>query len=318
MAIVGRHHNLFSSTIIPTIGRPELARAVESVLQQDCPPTEFELIVVNDSGRPLPAAAWQDRPNVTILNTNHRERSVARNTGAAIARGRFLHFLDDDDWLLSGSLRSVMDLAGQSEAAWIYGITQLVDRDGAPLILLDHRLAGNCFAPLMAGEWIPLQSSWVRSEAFHAAGGFNPALTGPEDIDLARRIALSEDFAPLDGIVACVGMGQAGSSTPWDNHSRQSRAAREAILDDPRTYPRLLSSAPTALWRGRAGRAYATSAVWNLRQGRPLRAVGRLGTALRAMGNAGLALFDPEYWQAFLKPYASVTFAAGERNRQSA
>src|SRR5689334_17368690 len=88
------------STIIPTIGRATLSQAVQSVIDQQCANVEFEIIVVNDSGQPLPKMSWMEAPTVQILNTNHWERSVARNAGAAIARGKYLHFLDDDDLLL--------------------------------------------------------------------------------------------------------------------------------------------------------------------------------------------------------------------------
>ena len=101
---------MFCSTVIPTIGRSTLSRAVCSVLQQSFTADEFEVIVVNDSGSPLPDADWQHSDHVRVLHTNRRERSVARNTGAAIAEGRYLHFLDDDDWLLPGALKTFWDL----------------------------------------------------------------------------------------------------------------------------------------------------------------------------------------------------------------
>src|SRR5690349_14742956 len=92
---------MFCSTIIATIGRASLSRAVASVLSQTLPPGgELEVIVVNDSGQPLPPAAWQHDPRVRVLATNRCERSIARNTGAATARGQYLHFLDDDDWMV--------------------------------------------------------------------------------------------------------------------------------------------------------------------------------------------------------------------------
>jgi glycosyltransferase involved in cell wall biosynthesis len=308
---------MFCSTIIPTIGRVDLDRAVSSVLAQDYSYSESEIIVVNDSGKQLPSASWHDRDNVTIIDTDRRERSVARNTGAAVARGEFLHFLDDDDWLLPGAHARICALARKTEAAWIYGLTQLVDRSGEPLIVLDQGLAGNCFTPLMAGEWIPLQSSWIRTEAFFGVGGFNTRITGPEDIDLARRIALEYEFAPLIHIVANVAMGEVGSSTPWERHSPQSRWARESILDKPQTYDRLRSSAVDACWRGRIGRTYATSAAWNLQHRQPLRAASRLGMAMRSAIATGPYLLDKAYWKALVKPYASFAFAAGERARMS-
>ena len=41
---------MFSSTIIPTINRGTLSRAVLSVLEQDFSADDFEVIVVNELG----------------------------------------------------------------------------------------------------------------------------------------------------------------------------------------------------------------------------------------------------------------------------
>src|SRR4030067_3850837 len=97
---------MFCSTVIPAIGRPTLSRAVHSVLDQSFTADDFEVIVVNDSGAPLAEADWQNSERVRTMHTNRRERGVARNTGAAIAKGGYLHFLDDDDVLLPGALQA--------------------------------------------------------------------------------------------------------------------------------------------------------------------------------------------------------------------
>ena len=102
------------STIIPSVGRATLSQAVQSVLDQQPSSAEFEIIVVNDSGQPLPKMSWREAPDLQIINSNHRERSVARNTGAAIARGKYLHFLDDD-WLLPNAFDHFWKLIHQSE-----------------------------------------------------------------------------------------------------------------------------------------------------------------------------------------------------------
>jgi hypothetical protein len=65
---------------------------------------------------------------VLIINTNQRERSIARNTGAAIAR-KISTFLDDDDWLFPTN-ELFKELSAQSDAAWLYGSSQLVDWQG--------------------------------------------------------------------------------------------------------------------------------------------------------------------------------------------
>src|SRR5919106_2139768 len=145
---------MICSAIIPTIGRSTLKRAVESVLTQSTPAVAFEVIVINDSGVPLPDADWQKSERVQIINTSCRERSIARNTGAAVAKGQYLHFLDDDDWLIPDAYRHLWELSQASTAKWLYGMTQLVNRQNDPLIQLRHELKGNCFVQAMAGEWI--------------------------------------------------------------------------------------------------------------------------------------------------------------------
>ncbi len=92
------------SIIVPTHGRPsQLAACLEALSRLDYPRAQFEVIVVDD-GSPIPVAADQGPMAVTVLRQAHAGPAVARNTGAARARGEFLAFTDDDcaparDWL---------------------------------------------------------------------------------------------------------------------------------------------------------------------------------------------------------------------------
>jgi len=312
-----REQTIFCSTIIPTIGRPTLSRAVESVLQQQIATHSFEVLVINDSGKPLLEADWQKSENVHMISTNQRERSIARNTGAAAARGRYLHFLDDDDWLAPSAYRYLYELSQSSNAKWLYGMTQLVNRQCQPTIQLRHELNGNCCIQTMSGEWIPLQSSWIDRNIFLRVGGFNPLLTGPEDIDLLRRILLTEDVCETPNIIANVIMGGEGSTTDYVQHPQASRAAREILLDSPNIHSRMRSSAVNPFWRGRMLRVYLTSAVWNITHRRFFTVASRMWGSMMTMPSMGTGLFSKDFWRAVLKPYASSTFANGiqQRNR---
>lgn len=304
---------MFCSTIIPTIGRSSLSRAVCSVLDQEFGYDDFEVIVVNDSGRSLPYLEWQKSPRVQIVNTNRHERSVARNTGAAIAKGKYLHFLDDDDWLFPDALRHLWQLSQNNQKAWLYGSSQLVERNGRELIQLHHEIQGNCFLHAMAGEWIPVQSSLIQADLFHRLGGFSALITGPEDIDLFRRVCLYGATAGTSRLIASIERGAAGSTTNYNQHSQLSRLAREGILDDPGAFHRMKERATSGYWLGRMSRIYFTSVIWNLRHKRLASAASRLVSGLKVILLSHFKIASLNFWNALLKPYQSPTFARGIR-----
>lgn len=303
---------MFCTTIIPTIGRPKLARAVESVLGQAFSAESFELIVVNDSGKPLPAAKWQTHPQVTIFDINRRERCVARNVGAAAARGDYLHFLDDDDWMLPQAFETFYALAQGNSADLVYGGTKLVNRDNVPMFLLDHQLQGNVFTTIMAGEWIPLQSALIRSELFFKLGGFNYQALFSEDVDLVRRILLTGSVQGVGKQVSTVEMGEADSTTIHSAQVKNSRRAREKILSEEGVFQRLQTSAHSSFLQGRILRLYLTSMVQNAQSYDFLQFLDRGWHALRAVTSARHRLLSADYYRAIRHPYQSPTFENGK------
>jgi glycosyltransferase involved in cell wall biosynthesis len=96
------------SVIIPTYARPAvLGGCLESLANQSISRERFEVVVVDDgSPEPLDAAIapFVDRLDVRLLPQANSGPCVARNTGVAAARGRYLAFTDDDcrptpEWL---------------------------------------------------------------------------------------------------------------------------------------------------------------------------------------------------------------------------
>jgi glycosyltransferase involved in cell wall biosynthesis len=268
---------MFCSVIIPTINRPVLERAVYSVLHQEFPVDEFEIIVVNDTGITLSEMEWQRSPKVQVITTQRRERSVARNTGAAVARGKYLYFLDDDDIMLPGALQIFWNLAQDSDAGWLYGGYQLVDNDGKVFQEFRPEIAGNISAYLVAGEGIPFQVSLLRFDAFYAAGEFDPFFTGAQDRDLGRRIALKYQVSRTPELVARIRVGQVKSSTVWSSLPEFDRLGREKAFDQPKSFAALWDSARQEVsLHGRVCRAYLASALWNLRHKNFLKMIDRL------------------------------------------
>ena len=274
-----------------------------SVLDQDVG-AGCEVVVVNDSGRPLPQADWHSSPRVKVVATNRRERSFARNTGAAMASGEYLHFLDDDDWLLPGALKAFHTLAAETGGAWLMGAFRFVDDDGRTIRDCHPDYAGNCFIRTMVGEWLPLQASLIRADVFFPLGGFAPLeslLGGDEDVDLARLVTLRHDVRVVDRLVAAIRRGYASSTTRYDNLVEQSRQSRDKVLGLPGAFSRLHHSAHAqrsgvAYWHGRLVTCYLGSLRWNLRRGRFFTAASRGSYALAGLALCSRHIFSRSLW----------------------
>jgi glycosyltransferase involved in cell wall biosynthesis len=302
---------MFISTIIPTIGRATLARAVYSVLKQGLQHEECEVIVVNDSGSDLPVEDWQSLPNVRIASTNRRNRSIGRNTGAAIATGRYLHFLDDDDWILPGAFEAFWETTRNSSAAWIYGAFRMVDNAGEKIVDIYPDEANNCLINLVSWEWLPLQASIVEAKAFFRVGGFamlNVLMGGFEDIHLTRQIASQYEFMNVTKLVACIRSGDNSSTTNYTNMFNQNRESREKTLSMPGAFRRLLGSARDnpqrkGYWYGRVVYYYLGSAERNIKEKRLFTSISRVLSAFAGLLIAGRFLFSADFWRGMTKPH---------------
>lgn len=88
------------SVIIPTFERPaSLRNCLDGLARLDVPAGGFEVIVVDDGGAAAlePAlTGYQNEMCVRLVRQARGGPGAARNAGAAVARGRFLAFIDDD------------------------------------------------------------------------------------------------------------------------------------------------------------------------------------------------------------------------------
>src|SRR5262245_53693378 len=100
------------SIVVPTFRRErEVVEAIWSGLAQQG--VSVEVIVLDDSpeGSARDAVAAIVDPRVSYLKCpapSGGKPAVVRNAGARLAKGCYLHFLDDDDQLLPGSLAALV------------------------------------------------------------------------------------------------------------------------------------------------------------------------------------------------------------------
>ena len=101
------------SVIVPVYNVEKyLARCVKSILSQSF--SDFELLLVNDASTDGSLAAAREfcsDPRVRVLDKPHGGLGDTRNYGAGLASGKYLLFVDSDDWVEEDMLRDLYLLA---------------------------------------------------------------------------------------------------------------------------------------------------------------------------------------------------------------
>lgn len=104
------------SVIIPMYNcAPVIVRCLDSIDYQDC-----EIIVVNDGSKDNGAEIVEKyaatHPNVRLINKSNGGVSSARNLGIQEAVGKYISFIDADDYIVSGGLERIVTLAEEHNA----------------------------------------------------------------------------------------------------------------------------------------------------------------------------------------------------------
>ncbi len=170
----------------------DLCDAVKSLLQQVSPPKE--IVVVIDHNQPLFDRACKEFPGVIVVENRYQQgASGSRNSGAEVASGSLIGFLDDDatacpDWVAqccSGYQDdNILGVGGYVQTHWV---------EQRP-------------------KWFPEEFDWVVGGSYKG---------GPEETTAVRNLwsgnmsIRREVFEAIDGFG--IGFGKTGSrSSPED------------------------------------------------------------------------------------------------------
>lgn len=101
------------SIIVPVYNVADyLPKCLDSLLAQDIPQNEYEIIVVNDGSTDNSGEIAQQYAekyaNITLINQENKGLSGARNTGIKHANGEYIQFVDSDDYLEVNVLGGLM------------------------------------------------------------------------------------------------------------------------------------------------------------------------------------------------------------------
>jgi glycosyltransferase involved in cell wall biosynthesis len=154
-----------------------LREALDSVFAQEYRP--FEVILVDDGSTDGSGAIARSYPGLRYVRQENAGPSAARNAAIAEARGEIVAVADSDDVLLPGKLSvQVGYLIEHPEVTLTLGRQVWIT---PPPDAVPDRVWGDL-------DGVPLVSMVVRKQAVLEVGGYDPALRGPEDLDLLMRL----------------------------------------------------------------------------------------------------------------------------------
>ncbi len=241
------------SVVIPLYNKgPYIARTLSSVFAQQYPP--FEIIVVDDCSTddgPEKVLAYGDPRIKLIRNPVNSGPGAARNVGLALARGRYVSFLDaDDEWYPRFLRTTVSCLEGNGGSAALAA----TGYDWHP----PGRSNGNDFAHLK-GEYaigaatplalfiaietaVSLCFTLIRTDAARRWGGYyegNKCLRG-EDQYFLLKLLLNEGIVIIP---ESYGVYHMDGSALFGRRTHLRMPATEPCLSDPAN---LLESCPSS------------------------------------------------------------------------
>jgi len=102
------------SIIVPVYNVAKyLGKCLDSLLVQDIPPNQYEIIIVNDGstdGSLFVAESYVNQyPNIKLISQENRGLGAARNSGLKEAKGKCVFFVDSDDYVLTYSLSELLN-----------------------------------------------------------------------------------------------------------------------------------------------------------------------------------------------------------------
>lgn len=198
------------SVVVPTFnGSRFLADTLRAVAGQTL--SGAELIVVDDGSTDATVAEVEAlAPAARLVRQCNQGVSAARNAGLALARGRYVIFLDQDDVWHPEMLRRQVDWLeahpehdvvvcryqhwhpspdgefGDSAALWPQRSEGVV-----------AAFTGWVYHQFLLDCWALTSGTLMRAEAVRSVGGFDPALAYSEDWDLWIRLAQRSQMALL-------------------------------------------------------------------------------------------------------------------------
>jgi glycosyltransferase involved in cell wall biosynthesis len=177
------------SVIIPSYNHGNfLSRAIDSVLSQTY--RNVEIIVVDDGSSDNTKQVAESFPHVVYVYQHNQGLSAARNTGIDHSKGKYLLFLDADDWLSVDAIKKDLDiLIEHPEAAFVSGGHVKINDAGKILEEVREDIRSHHYLHFLQGNYIGMHATVLYARWIFDKFRFDTTLRACEDYDLYMKIS---------------------------------------------------------------------------------------------------------------------------------
>lgn len=165
-----------------------LQRSIKSILTQTY--ANIELIVIDDGSTDATASLMDTYSSVQYVYQDNKGLSSARNNGIRRARGKYLVFLDADDWLQPDAIENNMAVFPQHpHIAFVSGNYFLLRAETGILEEVVASVSENHYMELLQRNYIGMHAAVMFSDWVLQKMQYDESLAACEDYDLYLRIA---------------------------------------------------------------------------------------------------------------------------------
>lgn len=146
LAVLRSDMELILSIVVPVYNVEKyLKKCVYSLLDQDIEKRQYEIILVDDGSTDDSGSLCDEFArsisSVKVIHQVNQGLSVARNTGIAVAEGKYILFVDSDDWIEERILKGMLQRMEDDELDVIrFGFRRVVDEGSVANCSVERRM----------------------------------------------------------------------------------------------------------------------------------------------------------------------------------
>lgn len=144
------------SVIVPSYNaEPYIGECVSSILNQSL--SDIEVIVADDGSTDATLSVLNtfEDPRMTVLALEHQNAGAARNRGMKLASGKYLYFIDADDFITRDCLEKAVSAAETNNAELVVFGSHYLDDKSKSVSPIDFTMVGVERNRLLKGSELP-------------------------------------------------------------------------------------------------------------------------------------------------------------------